>query len=118
MDLSQCKTRLSISDITNIILLISAHKRPGTTGIRGSAYKRQVSHLAQVFHEAWMQMQDESFDTNSVPPHINETLWIPIPKKAGANTVQSVRDLELPNEDTRFWSECAHTSSMSKQQIN
>ena len=37
-----------------------------------------------------------------MPAHLNETLWTPVAKKQGANTMDSVRDLEIPLEDTKL----------------
>lgn len=51
--------------------------------------------------EAFADIQDTAFDFTFVPEHKCETLWSQIAKKQGADTIQAVRDLEVPNEDTK-----------------
>ena len=34
--------------------------------------------------------------------NLHETLWVPMAKKQGANTVSAIRDLELSNEDAKI----------------
>ena len=51
--------------------------------------------------EAFADITDAAPDFTSVPEHICETLWSPIAKKPGADTIQAVRDLEVPSEDTK-----------------
>ena len=36
------------------------------------------------------QLQDESFDTRSVPSHLHYALWVPMPKRADADEVGHV----------------------------
>ena len=84
-----------------MLLGIKPGKKPGTTGIVGEAYKLAAVTLAPVFLEAFADIQDTVFDFASVPEHISETLWTPIAKKQGADTIQAVRDLEVPSEDTK-----------------
>ena len=100
-DFSTCRAELSISEVLTILLDIKAHKKPGTTGVVGVAYKLAAVMLAPIFIEAFRELQDIDFPVESIPKHIHETLWIPIAKKQGASDVSQVRDLELPNEDAK-----------------
>ena len=74
----RCWQSLSRSEFPNILLSIQSHKRPGTTGVCGVAYRRHAHLLAAVFEEAWDQLLSD--DYLEIPQHIHETLWIPIPK--------------------------------------
>ena len=74
-------------------------KRPGTSGACGEAHKHAAVIVAIVFLEACCQLEDPVYDFGSVPAHIDETQCVPIAK--GADTVDAIRDLEIPNEDTK-----------------
>ena len=84
-----------------ILLDIKPRKRPGSTGVVGAAYKFSAKYLAPVFGEAFVQLQDVSLQADDVPQHLFETIWAPVAKKAGANTISATRDLEMPNEDMK-----------------
>ena len=84
-----------------ILLSIKRHKRPGTTGIAGVAYSMCATTLASVFDEAFSELQDGTLSGDVIPVHLFETVWCPIAKCHGANTIESVRDVECPNEDMK-----------------
>ena len=102
VDFSACRTDVSEAEVMRIMLSIKSGKRPGTSGVCGEAYKRAAVKLAPVFQEAFRELKDDTFDLENVPVHICETLWSPAAKKQNANTLDAVRDLEIPNEDTKI----------------
>ena len=77
---------------------ISEHKTPGATGVRGRLYKLHARVLAEVFFEAFDEVCRPDCE---LPAHLTDFAWFVVPKKAGADVVNHVRDLECPNEDTK-----------------
>ncbi len=65
----------------------------------GIAYRKAATTLAPVFAEAFRQLHDPLLTIDTLPVHLFETLWVPAAKRQGANTIDAVRDFELPNED-------------------
>ena len=102
IDLSQCRSRLSTTEIMQLLLSIHDGKRPGSTGVCGKLYKRHALALAPVFMEAFEQLQGEELDMAAIPPHLRDGLWVPIAKREGADTLDAIRDLEIPNEDLKI----------------
>ena len=101
-DFSSCRTEVRLCEVMNLLLSIRAHKRPGTTGVCGCAYRMHAPSLAPVFLEAAAQLQDVTLEEATIPVHLHETLWVPIAKNASADVIGAVRDLELPNEDAKL----------------
>lgn len=101
LDLSQCRTMPTLAEVMRIMLSIKRGKRPGSTGICGLAYKMNAVSLAPVFLEAFAELQGSDLDLQLIPTHLHTSLWIPIAKRQGADTIDAVRDLELPNEDAK-----------------
>ena len=101
VDFSSCRTHVTETEVMQLLLGIKAGKRPGTNGVCGEAYKLAAVALAPVFIESFTQLKSTAFDYDSVPAHVCETLWIPAAKRQDAKTIDAVRDLECPNEDTK-----------------
>ncbi len=66
--------------------------------MRGRLYKLHARVLAEVFFEAFDEVCRPDCE---LPAHLTDFAWFVVPKKAGADVVNHVRDLECPNEDTK-----------------
>ena len=102
VDLSSCRTHVSFTETMRILLSVKSGRRPGTTGVCATAYKRQALSLAPVFQEAFSQLQLADLSSELIPRHLHESLWFPAAKKEGADSIGAIRDLELPNEDCKI----------------
>ena len=101
VDLSGCRSVLSLTEVMQLLLSIQRGKKPGSTGICGALYKRHALALAPIFLEAFEQLQDDDIDMSTLPAHVRDGLWVPIAKRTGADSLDAIRDLELPNEDLK-----------------
>ena len=48
------------------------------------------------------QLQDPALDSSAIPAHLHEGLWTPIGKRPMSCSIDAVRDIEIPNEDTKI----------------
>ena len=101
-DFSSCPILPSLATTIKIIFAGNVHKRTGSSGLCGLCYKLNAILLAPIFLEAMSQLQEPNFDINDVPLYIHTGLWTPIAKRAGACTIDAIRDIEVPNEDTKI----------------
>lgn len=102
VDLSNCRTHATETEVMRLLLDVKGGRRPGTTGVCGEAYKAAAVVLAPAFVEAFEELKDPGYDHARMPLHLCETLWIPAAKQQGANTIGQVRNLVVPNEDTKL----------------
>ena len=95
---SQCRVSVERHEIANIILDSPNGKKLGPDGLSAAFLKRYCHQLAIIFQEAWTELASGCAPSDHVRMCLDFKKWIVVPKMAGANTIDKLRDLELGDE--------------------
>ena len=96
-DFSRCSTELKRHEVERIILGGPNGKRPGPDGVPNEILKRYARQLSSIFLEAWAELTGGGI-SDGMRRVLGTKMWMVVPKVAGANHVEKLRDLELGNE--------------------
>ena len=109
----------------SILLSAPSHKRSNTTGLGGICYSLHAILFAPIFIEAMTELQEDDFVCARIRPHMHKRLWTPRAKCSSCCTVDGVRDIEIPNGDTKILErmhylildECVAPTILPKSQV-